>query len=132
AGRFQFPENVRHLRKRIKRNKERHQLVTNVGFFGAERRTASAGAERERKNYKLPYLASQMRVAFSRIAWNTGCKSPGDELMTSSTSEVAVCWSNDWRSSFSSRAFSIAITAWSAKFFRRAICFSEKGLTSWR
>jgi hypothetical protein len=29
---FNFSENVRHLRKRIKLNKERHQLVTKVGF----------------------------------------------------------------------------------------------------
>ena len=36
-----------------------------------------------------------MRVAFSSIAWNTGSKSPGDELMTRSTSDVAVCCSND-------------------------------------
>ena len=43
----------------------------------------------------LPNLASQMRVAFSSIAWNTGSSSPGDELMTRSTSDVAVCCSSD-------------------------------------
>jgi len=44
--------------------------------------------------------------------------SPGDELMTLSTSDVAVCCSNDpvrssvrWRNSLSSRAFSMVITA---------------------
>ena len=57
-----------------------------------------------------------MRVAFSSMAWNTGCNSPGDELMTPSTSAVAVCWSSDWRSSVSSRVFSMAMTAWAAKF----------------
>ena len=42
--------------------------------------------------------------------------------MTCSTSDVAVCCSSDskvvvrWRSSLSSRAFSMAITAWAAKF----------------
>ena len=36
------------------------------------------------------------------------------------------------RSSFSSRAFSIAITAWAAKFSSSAICLSEKARTSWR
>jgi hypothetical protein len=63
-----------------------------------------------------------MRVAFSSIAQNTGSSSPGDELMTRSTSEVAVCWSNDSDSSrvrccsaSNSRTFSMAITAWSAK-----------------
>jgi hypothetical protein len=40
-----------------------------------------------------------MRVAFSSIAWNTGCKSPGDELITLRTSAVAVS-----RSSASSRS----------------------------
>src|ERR1700726_159265 len=45
-----------------------------------------------------------MRVAFSSIAWNTDSKSPGDALMTRSTSEVAVCCSNDSRGSLSSRA----------------------------
>jgi adenylate cyclase len=32
----------------------------------------------------------------------------------------------------SSRAFSMAITAWAAKFVTRAICLSLKGRTSWR
>ena len=43
--------------------------------------------------------------------------------MTFSTSEVAVCCSSDsvrssvrWRSSLSSRVFSMAMTAWAAKF----------------
>ena len=49
-------------------------------------------------------------------AWNTGSKSPGDELMTRSTSAVAVCCSSDSRSSVSSRAFSMAMTACAAKF----------------
>src|SRR5262245_13280580 len=35
-----------------------------------------------------------MRVAFSSIAWNTDSSSPGDLLMTCSTSEVAVCCSS--------------------------------------
>jgi two-component system, NtrC family, sensor kinase len=48
----------------------------------------------------------------------------GELLMTFSTSEVAVCRSSDsdrslvrWRSSLSSRVFSMAITAWSARVF---------------
>src|SRR5262245_49287306 len=41
-----------------------------------------------------PKLASQMRVAFSNIAWKTGSSSPGELEMTFSTCEVAVCCSN--------------------------------------
>ena len=44
---------------------------------------------------RMPNVASQMRVAFSSIASNTGSSSPGDLLMTCSTSEVAVCCSSD-------------------------------------
>ena len=63
----------------------------------------------------------------------------GELLMTCSTSEVAVCCSNAsarslvrWRSSLSNRAFSMAMTAWAAKFFTRSICLSVKSRTSWR
>src|SRR5215470_9102848 len=48
----------------------------------------------------VPNLASQRRVAFARMAWKTGCSSPGELLMTCSTPEVAVCCS---RASASSR-----------------------------
>ena len=37
-----------------------------------------------------------MRVAFSSMASNTGSSSPGELLMTLSTSEVAVCCSSDF------------------------------------
>ena len=63
-----------------------------------------------------------MRVAFASMVWNTGSSSPGELLMTCSTSEVAVCCSSASDSSrvractsSNSRTFSIAITAWSAK-----------------
>ena len=39
-------------------------------------------------------LASQMRTAFSSMVANTGCRSPGELLMTWSTSDVAVCCSS--------------------------------------
>jgi hypothetical protein len=55
--------------------------------------------------------ASQSFSARSPMILNTGCTSVGDRLITLSTSLVAVCCSNDSRSSLSSRAFSIAITA---------------------
>ena len=74
----------------------------------------------------MPNLASQMRGAFASMALNTGSSSPGELLMTLSTSDgcglllqrlrklaVRACTSSN------SRAFSIAITAWSAKFFNQ-------------
>ena len=36
-------------------------------------------------------MAAQVRVAFSNVALNTRCNSPGELLMTRRTSEVAVC-----------------------------------------
>ena len=39
----------------------------------------------------MPKLASQILIAFSSMAWNTGSSSPGELEMTLSTSEVAVC-----------------------------------------
>ena len=79
-------------------------------------------------------MASQMRVAFASIALKTGSSSPGELEMTFSTSDVAVCCSSDserssvrWRSSLSSRVFSMAMTAWAAKFVTSSICLSVKG-----
>src|SRR6478752_10550788 len=47
--------------------------------------------------------------------------------MTCKTSAVAVCCSNASRVSVMRRAFSIAMTAWAAKFCNSAICLSVKG-----
>ena len=77
-------------------------------------------------------IASQSRSALSNTASNTGRRSPGERLMTCSTSAVAVCYSSASCCSVNSRAFSIAITAWAAKFCSSAICLSENGRTSWR
>ena len=44
----------------------------------------------------MPNLASQRRIAFSSIVSNTGCRSPGELLITFSTSDVAVCCSSDF------------------------------------
>ena len=59
--------------------------------------------------------------------------------MTWSTSDVAVCCSSNSVSSrvrccsaSNSRAFSIAITAWSAKVSASSICLSVKGRTDFR
>ena len=45
-------------------------------------------------NHIVPNFASQSRTAFSKTAWNTGPRSPGELEMTLSTSEVAVCCSS--------------------------------------
>ena len=100
----------------------------------ARRAAQPAGTHRRRNRTRLPNLASQMRVAFSSMAWNTGSSSPGELEMTCSTSEVAVCCSSASVSSrvractsSNSRTFSIAITAWSAKVVTSSICFSVNG-----
>ena len=65
----------------------------------------------------LPLSASQSRAAdFNKGLQHQVRQSNADRPMTSSTSAVAVCCSSDSRSSFSSRAFSMAMTAWAAKF----------------
>ena len=65
--------------------------------------------------------------------------SAGELEMTRKTSEVAVCCSSDSASSrvrccsaSNNRAFSIAITAWSANVVTSSICLSVKGLTAFR
>ena len=59
----------------------------------------------------IPNLASQTRVAFSSMAWNTGSRSPGEEPMTLSTSLVAVCCS---RASVNSRSRAF-LRAWGVR-----------------
>ena len=72
--------------------------------FGVCRRRAvhaqRRGMHRLRDRYRVPNLASQMRIAFSSMAWNTGSSSPGELEMTRSTSEVAVCCSSASASCF--------------------------------
>jgi hypothetical protein len=76
-----------------------------------------------------------MRVAFASMAWNTGSSSLGELDMTRRTSEVAVCRSKASessavraRTSSNSRAFSMAITAWSANVVTSSICLWVNGL----
>ena len=81
----------------------------------------------------MPNLASQRRAAFSSIVSNTGSRSPGERLMTLSTSDgggllLQIAQISCARSSLSSRVFSMAMTAWSAKFLTSSICFSVNGL----
>jgi len=73
--------------------------------------------------------ARQSRAAEPTSVSNTVCRSKVERLMTLSTSAVAVCRSNDCRSSVSSRAFSMAMTAWSANVATNSICLSVKGAT---
>jgi hypothetical protein len=74
--------------------------------------------------------AEQSLPAVSTNVSSTVCKSNVELLMTCSALAVAVCCSNDCPSSLSNRAFSMAMTAWAAKFCTNAICFSVKGRTS--
>ena len=73
------------------------------------------------KRKTMPKVAPHRATDLLAIVSNTGCSSPGDELMTLSTSAVAVCCSSDLQvavracSSLSNRVFSMAMTAWSAK-----------------
>ena len=88
--------------------------------------TATARKPSPSQSIKLPNFASQIRVAFSRMALNTGFSSLGELEMTCNTSDVAVCCVNESRSSLSNRAFWIATTACAAKLFTNSICFSGK------
>ena len=68
-----------------------------------------------------------MRVAFSSMAWNTGSSSPGDELMTLQHFRCRGLLLQRCRNSLSSRVFSMAMTAWAAKFFdQRDLLFGER------
>ena len=61
------------------------------------------------------------------MASNTGCTSDGEPAMTFRISAVAVCRSSASFVSRNSRAFWIAITAWSAKVLSSARSLSPKG-----
>ena len=115
----------------------RNRARCGRAIFGKRRRHARASPPCEiavviEGPRAAPKAASHRRIAFSSIASNTGARSPGEELMTCSTSAVAVCCSSASRVSVISRAFSIAMTACAAKFCNSAICLSENGRTSWR
>jgi hypothetical protein len=65
------------------------------------------------------------------MIWNSGSSSHGEELITLSTSEVAVCCSSASVSSrvractsSNNRVFSLAMTAWSAMILSNSICRS--------
>ena len=64
----------------------------------------------------MPNLASQIRAAFDQHGLEHRLQIAVERLITLSTSAVAVCCCSDSRSSLSSRVFSMAMTAWAAKF----------------
>ena len=74
------------------------------------------------KRNSTPNLASQIRMAFSSMAWKTGSRSQaiaddlehigGGGLLLQRFDRSSV----RWRSSLSRRVFSMAMTAWAAKF----------------
>ena len=98
-------------------------------------RRGDVGRLAERRTMRRP-LASQSRAALSAMVSSTDWRSVGGEAMTRSTSAVAVCCSSAsvtsrllacLPSSSNSRAFSMAMTAWSANVSSRAICASVNG-----
>ena len=79
--------------------------------------------------FMMPKFASQTRVAFSSILWNTGCSSPGEEADDLQhfrrrgllLQRLVPCRLH----SLNSRTFSMAMTAWSAK-----VCSSSMSLAA--
>ena len=72
------------------------------------------------------------RAAFSTTASRTGWRSVGELEITRRISAVAVCCSSASFVSLNRRTFSIAITAWSAKVWSSAMCWSGSGSASRR
>src|SRR6516165_6597669 len=133
---FVVPTRARAVFGRGRKTGSRRRFSANA--WGTSCIATMRNASPSRSN-SVPNLASQRRVAFASIAWNTGSSSPGELEMTPRTSAVAVCCCSDsprsavrWRNSLSSRAFSIAITAWSAKPLMRSSSPGWKGRTSLR
>ena len=69
---------------------------------------------------------SNSLAALFTTASNTGCTSDGELAMTFRMSAVAVCRSSASCVSLNSRAFSMAITAWSAKVLQQFNLFFVK------
>jgi hypothetical protein len=84
-------------------------------------------------------VAPHTRAAFSAMVFRTGCRSVGELAMTRKISAVAVCCSKvsvrsrlRCSSSLNRRTFSMAMSAWVAKVWSRAIWRSLNGRTSRR
>ena len=96
----------------------------NVAKFGGALWVATRRKVSPSRNSRLPNDASQIRVAFSSIAWNTGGNSPGELLMTLRTSEVAVCRSNE----FAQLARALLLTLEQPYIFDGNYCLVSEGL----
>ena len=97
--------------------------MQSLELRAACRRSRRRDRRRRRAGMIVALSASQSRAADSTSVSSTVCRSKVERLMTLSTSAVAVCCSSDslrssvrWRSSLNSRVFSMAMTAWAAKF----------------
>ena len=82
------------------------RLLMNSPNAGGRPSVASALNMPSWLRNRTPTFASQIRTAFSSIAWNTGCNSPGELEMMRRTSEVAICCS---KACFSSRRYCAAL-----------------------
>ena len=85
------------------------------------------GSHRRRQQNSLPFGVGDARRRSARPLRTPALRRPANELITFKMSAVAVCCSSASRNSLSSRVFSMAMTAWAAKFCTRAICFSVNG-----
>ena len=94
------------------RAREDHRVSLDFQVFGSWRYARRQNGKRRPPAGKSPSASARhSRSAVSTTLCRIGCSSNLDRLMTPRTSEVAVCRSSDSRSSASSRAFSMAITA---------------------
>src|SRR5262245_13717899 len=139
---IRFSQHVRDLDRSPVDNGSPHHVPTRKGK-GAEADRAGGklctwAATRRRdlpSTWKIAAsYASQRRAADSTRASSTFCTSSADRLMTFKTSAVAVCCSRLSVSSrllacsaSNSRAFSMAMTAWSANDSTSATCLSSNG-----
>ena len=101
--------------------------------LGARRRRPATrpprGTAPHRAGRPTPSWPPHSRTALSMRVSRTGWRSVGERLMTLRISLVAVCCSSAsfGLSSWNSRTFSMAITAWAAKVSRSSICLSVNG-----
>ena len=92
-----------------------HGITPQIDIAFLAMCTATARKISPSRRNKIAELGLTDAGCICQHALKTGSSSPGELEMTFSTSEVAVCWSSDsqssvrWRSSLSSRVFSMAI-----------------------